>query len=132
MRPAGASRHAAGGLKASAMRGYAHGIAPDVVKPGQDILDQKDKTIGEVKDEFLELLFESKLATVGELHSSMLITHPKNRGSLLLNWNNVHRNGTMIQRVGAHFKELHNTVCIELSPDPAKRKDCCRTYALST
>ena len=53
----------------------------------------------------------------------MLLTLPKSRGSLLLNPNNAHRNGSLIRRVGANISELHNAVSMEMSPDPVRRQE---------
>ena len=57
------------------------------------------------------------------IHSSKTLTHPKNRGSLMVNPNNAHRNGSLIRRVGANLKELHMAVAVEMSPDPRKRQE---------
>ncbi len=102
---------------------YPHGLSDEVVSKGHAILDQKDKSIGEVKDDFLDFLWLQKLPKKQVLHSNELLTHPKNRGSLLINPNNAHRNGSLIRRVGANLAELHNAVSMEMSPDPAVRKD---------
>ena len=64
---------------------YPHGLSPDTVKRGQSILDDKNLSIGEVKDNFLEFLEGQNLVQKGVLHTDMSLTHPKNRGSLLLN-----------------------------------------------
>ena len=102
---------------------YPHGLSPDTVKRGQSILDDKNLSIGEVKDNFLQFLEGQNLVQKGVLHTDMLLTHPKNRGSLLLNPNNAHRNGSLIRRVGANISELHNAVSMEMSPDPVRRQE---------
>ena len=102
---------------------YPHGLSTDLVKRGQSILDDKDLSIGEVKNNFLEFLEAQNLLQKGVLHTDMMLTHPKNRGSLLLNPNNAHRNGSLIRRVGANISELHNAVSMEMSPDPVRRQE---------
>ena len=102
---------------------YPHGLSTDLVKRGQSILDDKDLSIGEVGDNFLDFPTEQHLLQKGVLHTDMLLTHPKNRGSLLLNPNNAHRNGSLIRRVGANISELHNAVSMEMSPDPVRRQE---------
>ena len=100
-----------------------HGFPDDVVAKGQAILMDKTTSIGEVKDAFLAYMWELKLPTQSVLHTNDLLTHPKNRGSLLLNPNNAHRNGSLIRRVGANLAELHNAVSMEMSPDPVVRAE---------
>ena len=102
---------------------YGHGYAPDMVAEGQAILDNKSTSIGELKDDFLTFLAAHNIVQKSVVHTDLLLTHPTNRGSLLLNANNAHRNGSLIRRVGANISELHNAVCIEVSPDPIKRQE---------
>ena len=103
----------------------AHGLSKDVVAKEQAILEDKGKSVGEIKDEFVEFMFELNLAQKGILHTDVLLTHPKNRCSLLLNPNNAHRNGSLIRRVGANLGELHGAVSMEMSPKPKRRQDVC-------
>ena len=105
------------------LQGEAHGIDAKVVAEGQAILDDKSVSIGEVKDNFLAFCERIGLLTHGVLHTDVLLPHPKNRGGLVLNGNNAHRNGSKIRRVGANVVELHGAVSMEMSPDPAKRQD---------
>ena len=102
---------------------YPHCLSTDLVKRGQSILDDKDLSIGEVKDNFLEFLEAQNLLLKGVLHTDVLLTHPKDLGSLLLIPNNAHRNGSLIRRVGANISELHNAVSMEMSPDPVRRQE---------
>ena len=102
---------------------YAHGIDDQIVAKGQAILDAKGLSVGEIKDDFIDLLEEHNLVQKGVLHTDLLLTHPKNRGSLLLNANNAHRNGSLIRRAGANLGELHGAVSMEMSPNPARRQD---------
>ena len=110
-------------LKAFPAMDYAHGLAKEVVAKGQAILESKDKSVGEIKDDFIEFLDEQNMVQKGVLHTDLLLTHPKNRGSLLLNPNNAHRNGSLIRRVGANLGELHGAVSMEMSPNPKRRQD---------
>ena len=102
---------------------YAHGLPMEVVAQGQAILDAKGKSVGEINDDFIEFLEEQNLVQKGVLHTDLLLTHPKNRGSLLLNPNNAHKNGSLIRRVGANLGELHGAVSMEMSPNPKRRQD---------
>ena len=101
----------------------AHGLSKNVVAKGQTILEDKGKSVGEIKDDFIDFLVEQNLVQKGVLHTDLLLTHPKNRGSLLLNPNNAHRNGSLIRRVGANLGELHGAVSMEMSPNPTRRQD---------
>ena len=102
---------------------YPHGLSTDLVKRGQSILDDKDLSIGEAKNNFLKFLEAQNLLQKGVLHTDMLLTHPHHRGPLLLNPNYAHRNGSLIRRVGANISELHNAVSMEMSPDPVRRQE---------
>ena len=102
---------------------YAHGLSKEVVAQGQAIWEAKGKSVGEIKDDFIEYMFELNLAQKGIMHTDVLLTHPKNRGSLLLNPNNAHRNGSLIRRVGANIGDLHCAMTMELSPSPKRRQD---------
>ena len=104
---------------------YAHGLSKEVVAQGHTILEAKGKSVGEIRDDFIEILEEHNLAQKGVLHTDLLLTHPENRGSLLLNPNNAHRNGSLIRRVGANLGELHGAVSMEMSPNPKRRQDVC-------
>ena len=104
---------------------YAHGLSKEVVAKGQLMLEAKGLSVGEIKDDFLDFLEGHNLAQKGVLHTDLLLTHPKNRGSLLLNPNNAHRNGSLIRRVGANLGELHGAVSMEMSPNPKRRQDVC-------
>ena len=110
-------------LKAFPAMDYAHGLSKEVVAQGQAILECKGKSVGEIKDDFIEFLYAQKLPQKGVLHTDLLLTHPKNRGSLLLNPNNAHRNGSLIRRVGANLGELHGAVSMDMSPNPKRRQD---------
>ena len=110
-------------IPGSKITAYAHGISQEVVAQGQTILEAKGKSVGEIKDDFIEFLEEQNLVQKSVLHTDLLLTHPKNRGSLLLNPNNAHRNGSLIRRVGASLGELHGAVSMEMSPNPARRQD---------
>ena len=41
----------------------------------------------------------------------------------MLNFHNVHRNGSKIWRAGAKLKELHTAVCFRLSMQPKIREE---------
>ena len=49
------------------------------------------------------------------LHCTLFMTHPKNRGGLMLSPHNAHRNGGKIHSGGADKSQLVNAYCIELS-----------------
>ena len=70
-------------------------------------------------------LMDNKIAYRSKkLHSKYLLVHRRNRGGLLVNAFNSHRNGAKIASFGGDRAELHSAVCIELNPDPEKRNDC--------
>ena len=101
---------------------YKHGYSAALVEKGRKILDSDDE-IGIIKDNFLELLMENGIGRDVVMKVEDLLVHPSNRGGLLVNAFNSHKNGSMVRRVGANKKELHGAVCMEMSPDPKKRKD---------
>ena len=92
------------------------------MEKGRKILDSDDE-IGIIKDNFLELLMENGVGREVVMKPEELLVHPSNRGGLLVNAFNSHKNGSMVRRVGANKKELHGAVCMEMSPDPKKRQD---------
>ena len=101
---------------------FPHGIPADIVAEGQSLLDDR-VTLGEKKDNFVGFLLEHHLARPGTLHTDLTLTHPKNRGKLLLNPFNCHRNGSLIRRVGANMAELHQAMAFEMHPDWRVRQD---------
>jgi hypothetical protein len=98
-----------------------HGYSTKFVADGQALLDA-DCPIAEKCTGFLDFLSSTGVAHPQVMHTKHLLTHPKNRSSLLLNPYDAHRNGSMIKRVGARMAELHGAVCIEMSPVPEDRK----------
>ena len=92
------------------------------MEKGRKILDSDDE-IGIIKDNFLELLMENGIGRDVVMKPEEVLVHPSNRGGLLVNAYNAHKNGSMVRRVGANKKELHGAVCMEMSPDPTKRQD---------
>ena len=102
---------------------YKHRYSAEQVKKGNDILQQKHKAIGEIKDEFLLFLEQECKEGFDEvLHTDVVLVHPKNRNALLVNAFDAHRNGAKIKHAGANTAELHNAVCIDMHPDPVKRE----------
>ena len=72
-----------------------------------------------------KILMDNKISYRSKkLHCIFLLVHRRNRGGLLVNAFNAHRNGAKIASFGGDRAELHSAVCIELNPDPEKRKDC--------
>ena len=57
------------------------------------------------------------------VHAKLLMVHFRNRGGLLVNAFNCHRNGAKVSLYGGDRAELHSAVAIELSADPTKRKE---------
>ena len=57
------------------------------------------------------------------VHSKLLMVHFRNRGGLLVNAFNCHKNGAKVSLYGGDRAELHSAVAIELSADPTKRKE---------
>ena len=102
----------------------AHGYTNEQVAEGVRILNQDVNVvpIGTIKKEFLDFLCGQKISYKARLHVREILVHVKNRGGLLLNAHNAHRNGSHICRVGADLGELHGAVCFEMQPDPVRRQ----------
>ena len=62
-------------------------------------------------------------ATLNQLLFCWSYIQPRNRGKLMLNAFNAHRNGSSIHRVGADLKELHGAVAFELPLNAKERED---------
>ena len=101
---------------------YKHGYSTELVAKGRAILDSDDE-IGIIKDNFLEFILGNGIGRDVVMKVEDLLVHPSNRGGLLVNAFNSHKNGSMVRRVGSNKKELHGAVCMEMSPDPKKRQD---------
>ena len=80
--------------------------------------------IGEAVSEFFEFLHkELRVGVKCVIHTDQIMVHPKNRGGLMINGFDSQTKGSKVKHVGANLAKLTDAVCIELSPDPAKRKD---------
>ena len=58
-----------------------------------------------------------------KLHTKFLFVHLKNRGGAMLNGFEAQRVGANVQKVGANTEELHGAAAIQISPNPAERKE---------
>ena len=58
-----------------------------------------------------------------KLHPKFPFVHLKNRGGYMLNGFEAHRVGASVQKVGANTDELHGAAAMEISPNPAERKE---------
>jgi len=59
-------------------------------------------------------------------HPSEVMCHPDNRGKLMLNAFNSHRNGATIRSVGADMSMLNKSTAFELSPTQVIREEAVR------
>lgn len=98
--------------------------SPDVVKLGAAILSQDAATVavGNIKDELWAFLEQQGISYKSTMKPEAVLVHPKNRGGLLINPHNAHRNGSHICRVGANVQELHGAVCFEMQNNCMRRK----------
>lgn len=100
-----------------------HKFSEEQVQKGNLILNQKEKAIGEIKDQFIEfLLSECQEGFEEVMHTDVVLVHPKNRSGMLVNAFDAHQNAAKIKHAGANLAELHNAMCIEMHPDPIKRQ----------
>ena len=91
-----------------------------ILKQDTDVVPAISKT-----KKIRKILMDNKISYRSKkLHSKYLLVHRRNRGGLLVNAFNSHRNGAKIASFGGDRAELHSAVCIELNPDPETRKDC--------
>jgi hypothetical protein len=101
-----------------------HGFSKEIVDQGEAILRQDGKAVGEIESEFVDFLLNVvHVGTHGILHCSEVIVHPKNRGGLMINAFESHQKGSKVKHVGAKLEKLVEAVCMQMSPDPVKRKD---------
>ena len=101
-----------------------HGFSKSIVEQGEAILRQDSKPIGEIEAEFVDFLLNVvHVGTYGILHASEVLVHPENRGGLLINAFEAHKKGSKVKHVGAKLEKLVEAVCMQMSPDPARRKD---------
>ena len=66
---------------------------------------------------------ERRVGSTGVLHTDDMLCHPENRSGLLINAHDAHKKAPKVKHAGANLKELHDAVCMEMSSDPATRKD---------
>jgi len=59
--------------------------------------------------------------TVENVTADMMLVHPDNRGSLLLDFYKMHQNGSNIKKAGANTARLQESVCFGVSTNIAKR-----------
>ena len=103
----------------TAPMGPHHGYSNELVKEVDEILNQNWDTVGvkTVWKAVLEVLRREKITyLVLRAHCKLFLVHPMNRGGLMLNPFNVHRNGQRIKSVGADRGELIAAFAIELFP----------------
>ena len=85
-----------------------------ILKQDTDVVPAISKT-----KKIRKILMDNKISYRSKkLHSKYLLVHRRNRGGVLVNAFNSHRNGAKIASVGGDRAELHSAVCIELNPDP--------------
>ena len=94
------------------------------VKAGKAILLDANVVIYERVQNFFEFLAdECRVGHKGVVHTDDMLCHPENRAGLMINAHDAHRKGSKVKHAGSNLKELHDAVCMEMSSDPAPRKD---------
>ena len=101
-----------------------HRYTPGQVAEGDRILDDTSLPIYERAQTFFAFLREKcGVGFKGVVHTDDLLCHPENRSGLLINAHDAHRKGSKAKHSGSNLKALHDAVCMEISADPATRKD---------
>ena len=95
-------------------------FAESIVRAGDNLLGKGggSTAVNTMCADFLEFCRANKLSYRVKLHTSQVMCHPKNRGGLMLNPYNAHKNLDTVHKVGANMKELHAAVCVEVSGRP--------------
>ena len=102
-----------------------HGFSMRTVDQGEAILRQDSKPIGEIEAEFIDFLVNSvHVGSYGILHSAEVLVHPENRSGMMVNAFEAHKKGSKVKHVGAKLEKLVEAVCMQMSPEPVRRKDC--------
>ena len=102
-----------------------HGFSKSIVDQGEAILRQDSKPIGEIEAEFIDFLVNSvHVGSYGILHSAEVLVHPENRSGMMVNAFEAHKKGSKVKHVGAKLEKLVEAVCMQMSPEPVRRKDC--------
>ena len=102
----------------------AHRYTDAQVKAGTALLLDSTVPIYERTKNFFKFLeSECKVGFKGVAHTDDILCHPENRSGLLINAHDAHRKATKVKHAGANLKALHDAVCMEMSTDPATRKD---------
>ena len=104
-----------------------HGVSPDVVAMGQEIIDKCNKGIiapNTANEDFFDFLVEHHLAFVEDgVSVDRIMVHMSNRGSLGLNAHNVHKNLRDIDTSGCDPKQLNSAAVYQASPtEPLRSK----------
>lgn len=101
-----------------------HGFSKEIVEQGEAILRQEGKAVGEIEAEFIDFLLNVvHVGTYGILHCAEVLVHPENRSGMMVNAFEAHKKGSKVKHVGAKLEKLVEAVCMQMSPDPARRKD---------
>ena len=94
----------------------------DSVQAIDSCQDEKDRKAILVRFQtIVTILIDAKVVKVRKMKATDILPHPKNRGGAMLNGYNAHENGADIFHVGCNLKELHSSMCFELSPHQAER-----------
>jgi hypothetical protein len=88
-----------------------------------NIVSQGDRILAKVAElpllqvcaEFRAFCKLKKLSYMQVIHTDNVMTHPDNRGGLMLNPYNVHKNIARVCQIGANKRELHGAVAMEVS-----------------
>ena len=102
----------------------AHRYTDAQVKAGTAFLLDNTVPIYERTKNFFKFLeSECKVGFKGVVHTDDILCHPENRSGLLINAHDAHRKASKVKHAGANLNALHDAVCMEMSTDPAMRKD---------
>ena len=99
-------------------------MAPKARHYSQELVDQMNELLNRggvaaitILGDALDLLAQHNISyELREAKVELFLVHKKNRGGLLINPYNSHRNLCSIVQCGANEKELHSSVAFELPP----------------
>lgn len=100
-------------------------LSPDLAAAMEAILgkDVADQPVASKWKEIVACLTQAKLArVVKDINCTEFLVHPQNRGNLGLNPHNAHRNGAIIQKVGADLSQLSGATAFEVPVEQCARE----------
>ena len=85
------------------------------------IANPDGKAVNTVFKDGMDLLRKQKLVQRVPMKAKSLLTHPENRGRLMLSPFNCHRNAATIFSVGGDLKQLSNATAFQMPPSGPRR-----------